>query len=81
MDGAELLASYLAREGVDREALAAAVGTVPDMLYQWATRRRRPNGDNRFRLEAATGSEVPAHSWSIDSKPKVVLKRRARSAA
>lgn len=66
------LARYLDSRHETQADFAARVGVTGPIVSMWVTGERRPNVDNAFAIERATGGVVPATAW---------LKRKRKKAA
>lgn len=57
------LAAYIAGTGSTRSSFAERIGISAPYLTQILNGDKRPSLDVAFRIEAATGGDVPACEW------------------
>jgi transcriptional regulator with XRE-family HTH domain len=59
----EKLKAYIAQQGISAREFAARVGMSPAGLHGLMNKRNAPSLAVAFKIEDATGGDVPARSW------------------
>lgn len=66
----EQLTAHIKDAGLKRNEFAKVIGISAPYLSQILNGEKRPSLDLAFRIEAATGGNVPASSWVSHDTPQ-----------